>query len=577
MKTLITFLILAVMTASVSAQEWPEEYLGLPGDNLNLYAVMKLFQESETLEEFERNLNAENSRINNLDLNGNNLVDYILVVDYQDGNVHNIVLRVALDREEYQDVAVFIVEQQPDGTVTIQLIGDEVLYGKNYIIEPYYALETEETPNPGYTGNVRRQPAVTRTVTVEIHTWPVVRYIYRPGYVVWRSAWHWDLHPVWWNPWRPYYWHYYYGYHYHWRPVYHRYYRTCNQFHYTRYNEFYVTNVRTYSPKVTHHISQGTYRKTYSRPDQKREGEALYARTQAERNAGRSNNAVISEQNRRSDSGTARYSTSGSNSSVSGRRTGDTGTIRNGSSVEGRNSGNISGSPTREASRRNRETEVSRSPQGNARVQGSSDVRRESSQPAVQRSSGQAVNRDRASSSPAYARPATRSSGGNNNQNVERSVPEARPATRSAEVRGGSNVQRSAPEARPAQRQAQVQRPETVNRANPPVSGRAIQGSSPQRGNVSSGNVSQRDSRSSSAPVAAPKVSQERNQAPQTKSASNGSPSVRSERSSSSRSSAPAVRSSESNSRSNSSGSSSGSSRSSRENSGSSSPENSRR
>jgi len=51
------------------AQEQNDNYLGLPGDNLNLYAVMTLFQESKTLEEFERSLNDENSRINNLDLN----------------------------------------------------------------------------------------------------------------------------------------------------------------------------------------------------------------------------------------------------------------------------------------------------------------------------------------------------------------------------------------------------------------------------------------------------------------------------------------------------------------------------
>jgi hypothetical protein len=30
--------------------------LGLPGDNLNLYAVLDVFQDSETVEEFERQL-----------------------------------------------------------------------------------------------------------------------------------------------------------------------------------------------------------------------------------------------------------------------------------------------------------------------------------------------------------------------------------------------------------------------------------------------------------------------------------------------------------------------------------------
>jgi len=79
--------------SSIIAQEKQDDYLGLPGDNLNLYAVMKMFQESKTLEEFERNLNDEKSNINNLDLNGDGLIDYIRVIDNVDGDVHNIVLQ----------------------------------------------------------------------------------------------------------------------------------------------------------------------------------------------------------------------------------------------------------------------------------------------------------------------------------------------------------------------------------------------------------------------------------------------------------------------------------------------------
>ena len=77
MKKLICTTILTVLMASAAIagrQDYPEEYLGLPGDNLNLYAVMNLFQESETLEAFERSLNEENSRINNLDLNNDGRV-----------------------------------------------------------------------------------------------------------------------------------------------------------------------------------------------------------------------------------------------------------------------------------------------------------------------------------------------------------------------------------------------------------------------------------------------------------------------------------------------------------------------
>mgnify|MGYP002063985435 CR=1 FL=1 len=80
MKALHTISIIAVFAAATvmaPAQSYPDEYLGLPGDNLNLYAVMNLFQQSETLEGFEQNLNDEGSMINNLDLNGDNLVDVL--------------------------------------------------------------------------------------------------------------------------------------------------------------------------------------------------------------------------------------------------------------------------------------------------------------------------------------------------------------------------------------------------------------------------------------------------------------------------------------------------------------------
>ena len=72
MKKSVLFLITIILFAfslSICAQNGVEEKLNLPGDNLNLYAVLNLFQESETLELFENNLNAEDSKINNLDLN----------------------------------------------------------------------------------------------------------------------------------------------------------------------------------------------------------------------------------------------------------------------------------------------------------------------------------------------------------------------------------------------------------------------------------------------------------------------------------------------------------------------------
>jgi hypothetical protein len=292
MKKQILTSILALLVTMVSttrAQDRQEEYLGLPGDNLNLYAVMNLFQESETLETFERNLNDQNSRVNNLDLNGDNLVDYLMVTDYVDNDVHNIVLQVALSQNEKQDVAVFTVERFRNGSVQIQLIGDEALYGRNYIIEPNYDDNVGQTPNPGYNGRARNRNNVTivRTTTFEIAAWPVIRFIYRPDYRIWHSSWNWGYYPSYWSPWSPYYYHYYYGYHYNYYPVYYSYYRHWNVPRYTRYNDFYYSRLRAHSPQVSVRISNGNYKTTYSRPESRRDGEALYSKTRSSTNIGR--------------------------------------------------------------------------------------------------------------------------------------------------------------------------------------------------------------------------------------------------------------------------------------------------
>jgi hypothetical protein len=284
MKKLMLTSILAALVAlgtTVMAQDYPEEYLGLPGDNLNLYATMKLFQESETLEGFERSLNDENSRINNLDLNGDNYIDYITVSDFPDGDDHTIVLRVALNRKESQDIAVFTVQRFGNGSVQIQLIGDEALYGKNYIIEPIY----EETPNPGYSGRPENRTYVTevRTTPYEVAAWPLIRYIYMPNYVMWRSNWYWGYYPDYWSPWRPYYWDYYYGYHYNWYNDYYSRYHHWDYYRWNRYNDFYYHGMRAYSPTVEININKNVYRNTYSHPEQRKDGEALYTRTNPDR------------------------------------------------------------------------------------------------------------------------------------------------------------------------------------------------------------------------------------------------------------------------------------------------------
>lgn len=195
------------MNAAASGLKVKQDSLDLPGDNLDLYAVMDLFKKSENPEEFEKALNKEDNKINNLDLNGDNETDYIKVVDHSGTNAHALVLQVDVNEKETQDIAVIEIEKKDNETANLQIIGDEELYGKNYIIEP-----AEENAAKAPASNENK---TTTNVVVNVWGWPMVPHIYRPTYVVWVSPWHWKAYPVWWKPWRPV---YYSVYHPHWHP-----------------------------------------------------------------------------------------------------------------------------------------------------------------------------------------------------------------------------------------------------------------------------------------------------------------------------------------------------------------------
>ena len=282
MKNLLLIVLSALMlwTGNRAFGQAEEEKLDLPGDNLNLYAVLKLFQESETLEGFERKLNEEDSEINNLDLDGDNQTDYIRVEDNAEGNLHTISLKVAVSDTEDQDVAAFYVEKKDDGEVWIQLVGDEDLYGKDYIIEPNSQSGTvTETPNPGYTGNREAQQAVVQQNVTYVSSWPVIRFIFMPTYVTWRSPWRWHYYPSYWRPWRPRYWHYYYGYHYHWHYYYNGHFRRWPSYRNPVWHtHYYGGNFRSRSVIVRTRYARGDYRQTYSRPSSAREGSALFVK-----------------------------------------------------------------------------------------------------------------------------------------------------------------------------------------------------------------------------------------------------------------------------------------------------------
>lgn len=191
----LTTLLMTLMFMSTAL--WAEETVTVSANSsdisegLDLKVVAKLFAEAKNLEEFETMLNNPDSAFCNLDLNGDGEVDYLRVVETGTGNKRLIVLQAILAKDIYQDVAsIYVEKDESTNEVSVQVVGDEYVYGSNYIIEPVYVYR------------------------------PVIYDWFWGGYwYAWRSPWYWGYYPGWWHAHRcwahDWYWHRCYTYHHH--------------------------------------------------------------------------------------------------------------------------------------------------------------------------------------------------------------------------------------------------------------------------------------------------------------------------------------------------------------------------
>jgi hypothetical protein len=140
--------------------------------DLDLKTVATLFGQAKDLEQFEQLLNNPDSAFSNLDLNGDGNVDYLRVIETAEGNQHLVVVQAVLAKDIYQDVAsIFVDKDEETQSITVQVVGDEYIYGANYIIEPVYIY----------------RPA--------IYDW-----FWGPSWVCWHSPYYWGYWPHWWRP-----------------------------------------------------------------------------------------------------------------------------------------------------------------------------------------------------------------------------------------------------------------------------------------------------------------------------------------------------------------------------------------
>ena len=266
MKNVFLLCIAFIASSTIYAQNNGEPMaLGLPGDNLNLYAILNIFQQSKTLEDFERAINDQSNNINNLDLNNDQNIDYLKVVGHQVSNTHTIVIQDPINETEVQDVAVIEVSKEASGKVFIQIIGDESLYGKDYIIEPS-DIGANGTPNPGY--NASSGTVVNNNVYQNnyrpVDDWLIVSFLFSSAYVTYHSPFYWGYYPTYWHPWQPVFYENYWGYnrHYYRDNYYQRSIVVRSPVYYSHY-----APRRISSPIVVRNYNNGGYRGTYNGHD----------------------------------------------------------------------------------------------------------------------------------------------------------------------------------------------------------------------------------------------------------------------------------------------------------------------
>ncbi len=142
MKT--QFLLLALLTSvlGLSVQAQNRTIINSTNseisDNLDLRAVASIFGDSRNLQDFERRLNDPRLQISNLDLNYDNEVDYLRVIESVQKRTHVVIIQSVIDRDLYQDIATIEVEKDWYDNVSIQVVGNNYMYGNNYIFEPVY-------------------------------------------------------------------------------------------------------------------------------------------------------------------------------------------------------------------------------------------------------------------------------------------------------------------------------------------------------------------------------------------------------------------------------------------------------
>ncbi len=241
-RTIFIFLIISLFTGfKTNAQQTIEatgdnadtavfEPATEQGKGLDLAAVLAVFQESQGLEDFEKKLN-EKDGVNNLDLNGDSIVDYIRVLEKEDGDYRVVVLQAIIGENDFQDVAYINIKRSSEEDIQVQAEGSKVIYGEDYYV----------APDP--------------KVNININLWAVWGYMYTPDYHYYHSPYYWGYYPHYWHHYHPRPWHYYHSHYHHYHHGYHY-----------GHHSYYSRPPSIHAPRNSSNINVTPSRPTGSRP-----------------------------------------------------------------------------------------------------------------------------------------------------------------------------------------------------------------------------------------------------------------------------------------------------------------------
>jgi len=101
-------------------------------DGLDLKAVTSLLKTVKDPKELEEKINASSPRICNLDLNEDDVIDYVKVTEYEKGKIKGFSLTTELAEDDVQELATIEITTDSNGNYRAQTHGNSHIYGHNH-------------------------------------------------------------------------------------------------------------------------------------------------------------------------------------------------------------------------------------------------------------------------------------------------------------------------------------------------------------------------------------------------------------------------------------------------------------